>query len=80
MFGVNNDGSNSGFDLSSIHNLDLADITNKLLSYTNHQFEGIEIVEIERGGIKVVGFIISRTDMPISFIRPGTYDMGGGKQ
>lgn len=80
VFGVNNDGSASGFDLSLVLNLDLANITNKRLSYTNHQFEGIEIIEVERAGSKIAAFIISGTDMPIPFVRPGTYDAGGGKQ
>jgi hypothetical protein len=79
-FGVNNDGSNSGFDVSPVLNLDLAGITDKLQSYTGHQFEGIEVVEVERESSKIAAFIISGTDMPVPFIRPGTYDAGNGKQ
>jgi len=80
VIGVNNDGSSSNADLTRIRALDMADITNKVQSYTNYQFEEIEIVDIERQGQKLVAFMISRADVPIVFTRPGTYDIGGGKQ
>jgi len=80
VFGVSNDGSTSGAMLTSVHTLDLADIANKIQSYTGIHFEGVEIVDIERDAQKLVALIITATDVPILFTRPGTYDVGGGKQ
>jgi hypothetical protein len=80
VFGINNDGSNAGTDLTRIREMDLADITNKLYSYTGYHFEEIEIVEVERAGQRLAAFMISSTEVPIVFTRPGTYDVGGGKQ
>jgi hypothetical protein len=80
IFGVNNDGSSAGTDISRILALDIADITNKMNSYAGFQFVDLEILEIKRDGVKCAALIISGVDLPMIFIRPGTYDIGGGKQ
>jgi len=77
VFGVNNDGTNSGTSVSTILELDLADVTNKIQSYTNYQFDDLEIVEIKRHGIKRAALIISGIDLPMVFIYPGTYEVDG---
>lgn len=80
VFGVNNDGSDSGTNVLPLLDLDIADITNKVHRYTDYQFADIEIVEIKRNGEAFVAMIISRADVPIIFTRPGTYDVGDGQQ
>src|SRR5215470_20424811 len=50
VFGVDNDGSSAGNDVSDILSLDLADITNKVESFTGYQFADMEISEVRRGG------------------------------
>ncbi len=80
VVGVNNDGTSSGADVSAILGLDVADITNKVFSYTGYQFADIEIVEIVRDGAQCAALIISRTDLPMIFTRPGTYDIGNAQQ
>jgi Schlafen, AlbA_2 len=80
VFGVNNDGSASGVDLSAVKEMDVATITNKIFSYTNHQFSEIELMEVERGSSTVIAMLISDSDVPMVFVKPGTYSVGDGKQ
>lgn len=80
VLGVNNDGTSSGIDVSAILTLDVADVTNKIFSYTGYQFAEIEVVEIARNGSKCAALIISSTDVPMIFARPGTYDIGNSQQ
>lgn len=62
VFGVNNDGADSGTDVSSLLALDVANITNKIHSYTDYQFADIEIIEVKRDGKAFVAMIVSRAD------------------
>jgi hypothetical protein len=71
VFGVNNDGSNSGSDISAILSFDVANITDKIEAYTGHQFAGLEIAEIYRAGEIRAALIISPAEIPIIFTRPG---------
>jgi len=80
IFGVEDDGSDSKFDATAILKFDDADITNKIAKYTNYQFSEIEIVEVLRGSKSYPAFLISSVEVPIVFMKPGTYDVGGGKQ
>ena len=80
VFGVSNDGSVSGADLTQVKGLDLAMLTDKIRSYTGFQFSDIELAEIKRNDQEIVGLFIDATDVPMVFIRPGTYDAGSGKQ
>lgn len=80
VFGVNNDGTNSKSDVSTILSLDMADITNKIEAYTSYQFDGLEIMEIERAAGTRAALIISAADTPIIFTRPGADVTVGKKQ
>lgn len=80
VFGVQNNGAASGSDLARLRDLDVAEITNKIASYTNFQFADIELLEIERGAARVIAMVISDADVPLVFIKPGTYNIGEGKQ
>lgn len=78
--GIDDNGKVSGFDVSAILNLDLADITNKIYKYTGHQFSDFEIVEIEKDTMRIAAFVIYGVSVPIVFIKPGTYEIGERKQ
>ena len=80
LFGPENNGTDAGVNCSSLIEYDIADITNKIFKYTGNQFADLEIVEVARSGRHYPAFLISRSDVPIIFTRPGTYDAGGGKQ
>ena len=80
VFGVDNDGSSAGNDVSNILSLDLADITNKVESFTGYQFADMEIAEVRRGGEVRAALIIGPTDVPLVFIRNGTDVTIKGKQ
>lgn len=80
VFGINNDGSPSGYDVSSVLGLDPAIITDKIAKYTDIQFSDFEIEEIEKRGHKIAILIIYPTEVPIIFTKPGTYSIGDSKQ
>jgi hypothetical protein len=80
LLGVEDDGSNSATDPSSFLSHDMADITNRIFKYTNVQFSDFDVVAIKRGGLARVAVVVFGVDVPIVFTRPGTYDIGGGKQ
>ena len=75
-----NDGSNSNFDGAPLLAYDTADIANRIARYTGSQLVDIEVAEIKRGSQFRPAFVISETDVPIVFTKPGTYDIGGGRQ
>ncbi|MEX2143084.1 MAG: hypothetical protein WD740_00695 [Anaerolineales bacterium] len=60
--------------------LDQANIVNKISSYTDEQFSSIDIRELTRGGSRTAAFLVSVSEYPIVFKKPGTYDIGGGRQ
>jgi hypothetical protein len=80
VFGVNNDGSSAGNDISNILSLDIADITNKIEAYTGYQFADLEIVEVNRDGETRAALIIGSADIPLVFTRAGADVVIKGKQ
>jgi len=80
VFGVENNGEDAMMDSAALLAYDTADITNRIARYTNYQFADIEIIEVERKGKIHAAFLIGAADVPIVFTKPGTYDIGGGKQ
>jgi hypothetical protein len=80
VFGVNNDGSLSNVDTKAILNIDIADVTNKLRKYTDYEFSGSEIVEVERNATRLAALLVPQTEIPIIFTKPGTYEIAPGKQ
>jgi Schlafen, AlbA_2 len=80
VFGIEDDATPTVVDVSTVRNCDTADITNKIAKYTGYQFSEIEILDIRRGNKRYPAFLISAVDVPIVFTKPGTYDVGGGKQ
>ena len=80
LIGANNDGSPSGYDVSNVLGLDPAIITDKIAKYTDLQFSDFEIEEIKKEGHKIAVLIIYPAKVPIIFTKPGTYNIGGGRQ
>lgn len=80
IFGVADDGSDTKMDATPLLAYDTADITNRIARYTNYQFCELEVVEIRRGRSLHAAFLVSPVDIPMIFAKPGTYDIGGGRQ
>ncbi len=80
LFGVDNLGKPCGSLTKPITNLDPADVANKVSKYTGAVDLEFEIHEMKKGKTKLVAFVIHAVSIPIVFRKPGTYDIGGGKQ
>lgn len=80
VFGVKNDGSHSGFDPAPVLAFDPAVVTDKIAAYTGEQFSDFGLEEGIREGQRVAFLRVSGVRVPMVFLRPGAYDIGGGKQ
>jgi len=80
IFGVNNKGNPSGYDISHILSLDPAVITDKIAKYTGQQFSEFELEEFERDRERTVILIIYGVSIPMVFTKPGTYSIGDNRQ
>lgn len=80
LIGVDNRGRPIRGSLRSILAIDHADLINKIHKYTNVHLSDIEITEEKKNGRKVAAFRIGQSQSLIVFSKPGTYDIGGGKQ
>jgi hypothetical protein len=80
VIGLNDLGVPVGTDVSSVLGLDPADITNKIYKYTGFQFSQFKIQKCEKEGYILVALQIGSVSLPIAFEKPGTYDIGAGKQ
>jgi hypothetical protein len=80
VIGVDNAGTPNGFDVSPIIGFDSADVTNKIHKYTGVQFADFDISEERKEGRAVAILDIRAASIPIVFTKPGTYDIGGGRQ
>jgi len=80
LFGVDNTGSPCATSLAAIASLDPADVTNKISKYTGIVDLEFEIRELKKGKKQLIGFLIQPVAIPIVFRKPGTYDIGRGKQ
>lgn len=80
VFGLDSFGNPVSTDVTAILKIDPADLLNKTCKYVGAIQLEIEIVELEKSGKKLAGFIIKGVDSPVVFQRPGTYDLGNGKQ
>lgn len=80
LFGLDNTGKPTGESVEHIGREDPADIVNRIARYiTTPSFE-IESIEAKKRGKKLHALSISGTRVPHVFQKPGTYDVGGGKQ
>jgi hypothetical protein len=80
VFGVENDGKSSNIDPKPILAYDSANITNKVERYTGYQFSEIEIVEVTRSSKSHAAFLISPTEIPIVFTKPGEIETSDKKK
>lgn len=80
LFGVDNKGEPSGVDVSTILSIDPATVTDKIYKYTDIQFSDFELVDCRKGEVQVVALKILPSSIPIVFTKPGTYNVGEGKQ
>ncbi len=80
FIGIDDNGLPSGFDVSRVLNYDPAKLTDQIAKYTGENFNDFEIVEIDRNERKVAALKIGQISIPMIFIKPGTYNIGGGKQ
>ena len=73
LIGVADDGSLSGSDLEGFLELDAADVTNKIHSYTGQHFAAFEILQGFRSGAPVGVLRIEASRIPIVFTSHGGY-------
>ena len=80
VFGLDNLAGPTNEDLNPIAKIDPAEITNKLAKYTGSVQPELEIQEIQKGDHVLQAFVVQPTAIPVVFQKPGTYDIGSGKQ
>ncbi|MGB8831594.1 MAG: ATP-binding protein, partial [Candidatus Sulfotelmatobacter sp.] len=80
IFGLDSAGRPTGSSLSALANLDSADVGNKVSKYTGPVQLEFESRELEKEGSTLHAFIVQAVSVPIVFQKPGTYDIGSGKQ
>lgn len=80
IFGLTDDGSASAFDCHTLDALDPAILTDKIYKYTSQQFSNFKFLKTAREGRPLFAIAVDGVACPIVFCKPGTYDVGGGKQ
>ncbi len=80
LFGVNDDGSFSNFDESTLLRIDPATVTDKLNSYLGEDFTQFEIIRVKRGRKELAAILIEGSNVPLVFTRNGADKIDGGKQ
>jgi len=80
VFGLDNFGTPTGESVTAIGSVDPADFANKVAKYTGLVDFEFEIHSPEKNGHKLVAFVIQPVSIPLVFQKPGTYDIGTGRQ
>lgn len=80
LIGVKKDGTPSGWDTTSVLNLDPAQITDKIAKYTGEQFADFDIQEVTKSDHRLVALYVHGVSVPMVFIQSGNYDIGDGRQ
>jgi len=80
VFGVQNNGNPSGYDISQVIALDTATITDKVFRYTGVQFSDFELLESSKSGNIIAVLRVFYINIPMIFTHPGTYPVQAGKQ
>jgi len=80
VFGLDSSGNPTGESVAGIAQEDPANILGKVSKYIETPSFEIESVEAEKRGQALHALIMSGTAIPHVFQKPGTYDVGGGKQ
>lgn len=80
VFGLDSQGVPNGASIDAITSIDPADIANKVARYTGLVDFEFEVRRLTKQTNKLVAFVIPPVSVPLVFEKPGTYDIGGGKQ
>jgi hypothetical protein len=80
VVGLNDDGSPSGWDAGPLLEVDSADITNKIHSYTEEHFSDLDVLQRTLNGHQVAVVRIGAARIPMIFTSPGTYPTAGNSQ
>jgi hypothetical protein len=80
VFGLDNVGIPTGASVREIMLIDPADISNKIARYTGAVDLEFEIHKLKKRRHELVAFVIQASSLPLVFEKPGTYDIGSGKQ
>jgi len=80
VFGLDSSGLPTGTCLTALAQVDPADIGNKISKYTGPVQLEFEIRELRKRGKNLQAFVVQAVSIPIIFQKPGTYDIGSGKQ
>jgi hypothetical protein len=80
VFGLDSHGVPTGASTAALAGVDPAEIGNKIAKYTGPVQLEFEVRELEKQGHKLHAFLVQPVSIPIIFQKPGTYDVGGGKQ
>jgi len=80
IFAIDDDGTTNGFDCAPLFAIDPADVTNKVFKYTGQQFSGFDFLKIAKGSHTLFAIWVYGVSNLLVFSKPGTYDVGGGKQ
>ena len=76
-FGVNDDGSPAGTDLTQVRKIDPATVVDKVQKYTDQHFASFGFGSAPRLDVDVVVMVISGVSMPMVFTATGNYEVGG---
>jgi len=80
VFGLDSVGSPSGLSVEQIGKVDPAEISNKVSRYAGAVDLDFEVIHLNKNESQLVAFVIPLALTPLIFQRPGTYDIGQGKQ
>jgi predicted HTH transcriptional regulator len=80
IVGIADSGDVVGCDITSLKKIDPAELTDKVHKYTGHQFKDFSFVPVEVEGKPLFAVLVGGVTVPLVFSKPGTYDIGGGKQ
>ena len=80
VFGLDSSGSPTGSSLTALAKVDPADIGNKISRYTGPVHLEFEIRELKKKTKDLTAFLVQAVSIPVIFQKPGTYDVGSGKQ
>jgi len=80
VFGLGNTGIPTEDPVEPIAHIDPADIANKISKYTGPVDLEFDIRSLEKDGHGLVAFVLQPVSIPLVFQKPGTYDIGSGKQ
>lgn len=80
VFGLDSVGKPTDTCLDELGRVDPADFANRIAKYTGSVELDFEIRVLDKDGHTLFAFIIQPVSVPIVFQKPGTYDIGSGKQ